>query len=188
MKFGYICASFCSPDKDDQKRELLLHGVAPSHIWYAQTDNICEKTKILRKELSKMQPGDVLVITSLDRIAGSAKQAAWLFSSLIKQRISVDVLDLGMIDDSPAGQLMLNTLKKVAMMEKIEYRERSLAGKRRAKLENKNYREGRPHALITDEKRQAYLLLKKHTYQQVSVQTGLSVSTLKRIKNRIEHQ
>lgn len=186
MKYGYIRVSLCGQSYTDQKEQLAAQGVVTQNIFCDEIDEISGQTGRFSQLLSHLQVGDVLVVTTLDRIAESAKQLTELCGSLLNRGVFIDVLDLGLIDDSAKGKLILETLEKVVLLERIEYRERSLAGKKRARLYNKNYHEGRPKALITEEKRQAYLLLKQYTYQQVAEKTGFSVSTLKRIKNKIE--
>ena len=65
--------------------------------------------------------------------------------------------------------------------------ERTQEGKKFAKLTNPNYKEGRPKASITPQKQHAYdLLRKRNSYKQVAALTGFSVSTLQRIKQKIE--
>lgn len=186
MKYGYIRVSLCGPSKIEQQREILAHDVLEENIFCDKVDAISTRGVELVKLLEKMNPQDVLVVTTLDRIAESPKQLAQFCRSLVRGGIFIDVLDLGTIDDSTAGKLILETLEKVVLLEEIEYKERSMAGKKRAKMRNQNYHEGRPPALITKEKRHAYMLLKQYTYQQVAKKTGFSVSTLKRIKNKIE--
>ncbi|WP_270333414.1 recombinase family protein [Ligilactobacillus acidipiscis] len=186
MKYGYVRVSLCGPSKIEQQREILAHGVLEENIFYDRVDAISTRGVELVNLLEKMNPHDVLVVTTLDRIAESPKQLAQFCRSLVRGGIFIDVLDLGTIDDSTAGKLILETLEKVVLLEEIEYKERSIAGKKRAKMRNQNYHEGRPPALITKEKRHAYMLLKQYTYQQVAKKTGFSVSTLKRIKNKIE--
>lgn len=186
MKYGYVRVSFFGPSKAEQLKEILAQGVLEKNIFYDEVDALSTQTVELPKLLQKMNSKDVLVISTLDRIAESPKQLTQLCESLVKRKIFIDVLDLGTIDDSASGKLILETLEKAVLLENIEYKERSMAGKKRAKMRNENYREGRPHALITEEKRQAYMLLKQYTYQQVAEKTGFSVSTLKRIKSKIE--
>ena len=188
MKYGYIRVSLCGPSQSAQQEQLVHAGVLTGKIVCDESDEISAQTPAFKQLLAQLQAKDMLVVTTLDRMAESAKQLTELCESLVKRGILINVLDLGLIDDSAAGRLILETLEKVVLLEKIEYRERSLAGKKRAKERNQNYHEGRPKALITEEKRQAYLLLKDFTYQQVADKTGFSVSTLKRIKNKIEHQ
>ena len=188
MKYGYIRVSLCGPSQVIQQEQLIQAGVLTGQIFCDESDEISAQTPAFKRLLAQLSTGDMLVVTTLDRMAESAKQLTELCESLVKRGILIDVLDLGLIDDSAAGHLILETLEKVVLLEKIEYRERSLAGKKRAKLRNQNYHEGRPIAPITEEKRRAYLMLKDFTYQQVADKTGFSVSTLKRIKNKIEHR
>ncbi len=97
------------------------------------------------------------------------------------------VLNLGTIENTTIGRMIIRTILSVAEMERDMIVERTQEGKAFAKRNNPNFREGRPKAKITDDKLHAYELLKSGlSYKEVSKRTRLSVSTIQRVKQQIE--
>ncbi|MGG5373442.1 recombinase family protein [Enterococcus sp. AZ196] len=147
-------------------------------------------TKMDRKEFSKllkeMKSGDTFVATKLDRFARSTVDGLTTVQSLFKRDIRVNILNMGVIENTPTGQLILTQMLAFAQFERDMIVERTQEGKAHAKKHKPNYKEGRPIAPITPKKRHAYDLLKTNSYREVSKVTGFSKSTLQRIKKRIE--
>lgn len=104
-------------------------------------------TKLDRPEFDKLReqikPGDTLVVTKLDRIARSALQGSELVQSLISEGITVHVLNMGLMDNSPTGKLIMNVMFAFAEFERDMIVQRTMEGKEIAKL-SEDYKEGRP--------------------------------------------
>ena len=90
-------------------------------------------TKIDRPEFDKLleviSEGDTLVVTKLDRFARSVSQASELITNLIDQGIKVNVLNLGVLDNSSVSTLMRNVLLSFAQFERDMIVERTQEGK-----------------------------------------------------------
>ena len=144
-------------------------------------------TKAHRPELDKLlavlQPGDKLVVTKLDRIARSASQGIGLVQSLLDRGITVHVLNMGLLDNTPTGKLIRNIMLAFAEFERDMIIERTQEGKAIAKKQP-DYREGRPRLYSRKQIQHALELLKDHSYRQVTEMTGISKSTLIRAKHR----
>lgn len=137
----------------------------------------------LDKLLDKLQPGDKLVITKLDRIARSAAQGTELIQTLLDNGITVHVLNMGLMDNTPAGKLIRNIMLAFAEFERDMIVERTQEGKAIAKKQP-GFREGRPHLYSKKQIQHALGLLQDHSYKQVTELTGISKSTLIRAKNK----
>lgn len=89
--------------------------------------------KIERPEFDKLQnllvPGDKLVVTKLDRFARSAVQGSQLIESLIKKGVTVHVLNIGIMDNTPTGKLIRNIMLSFAEFERDMIVERTQEGK-----------------------------------------------------------
>lgn len=133
------------------------------------------------KLLHELRSGDTLIVTKLDRIARSAAQGSSLIQGLLDKGITVNVLNMGVIDDSPTGRLMMNILLSFAEFERDMILERTREGKRIAR-EKPDYREGRPLKFTRQQISHAMDLLESHSYNQVVRMTGISKSTLMRAK------
>lgn len=85
-----------------------------------------------------------MIITKLDRFARNTREALNLIDDLLKEKIMIKVLNLGTIDNTPIGRMIVRTLLSVAEMERDMIIERTQAGKIFASQHNPNYKEGRP--------------------------------------------
>ena len=144
-------------------------------------------TKIHRPQfdllLEQLKEGDTLVVTKLDRIARSTIEGATLVKELQERGVIINVLNVGVLDNSPAGKMMTTMFLAIAEFERDLIVARTQEGKEIAK-KNPNYRDGRKP---TDQVRLNHALdelEKGKTYKQVARETGISVSTIQRAKRR----
>lgn len=101
--------------------------------------------------LVKMEEGDVLIVTKLDRLGRNAMDVRATVEGLAERGIRVHCLALGGVDlTSAAGRTTMQVLIAVAEFERDLLIERTHAGIARAKAEGKAM--GRPSAL-SDEQR-----------------------------------
>ncbi len=101
--------------------------------------------------LSLLQPGDTLVVTKLDRIARSVLQGVQLIEELLEKGVAVNVINLGVMDNTPTGKLIRNTFLCFAQFERDMIVMRCEEGRREAR-QKPGYREGRPRKEISIEK------------------------------------
>lgn len=101
--------------------------------------------------LSKLKKGDMVVVTKLDRIARSVKDGIEIISKIMKKGCSIKILNMGLLDDSATGKLIVNILLSFAEFERDMIVQRSLEGKEIARLKE-GYKEGRPRLEINFEK------------------------------------
>lgn len=146
-------------------------------------------TKLERPELNKLlvqiQSGDVLIVTKLDRFARSVSQASNLITILIDRGVRVNVLNLGILDNSSVSTLMRNILLSFAQFERDMIVERTQEGKAIAR-QREDFREGRPKKYGKKQIGHALDLLETRSYKQVEEITGISKSTLIRAKRRLK--
>ena len=132
----------------------------------------------LRKAL---EAGDTLMITKLDRLARSASQGIAFIEDLLSHGISVHVLNMGLMDNTPTGKLIRSILLAFAEFERDMIVERTQEGRRLS-----GHYGGRPRKYKREQLEHAMLLLETNAYKQVSTRTGISVSTLYRTRLRKE--
>lgn len=152
--FAYVRVSTIDQETQNQVTEIEAAGfkVEPHRI-IAET--ISGSVAIaLRPEFSrlldKMEQGDVLIVTKLDRLGRDAIDVASTVAKLEELGIRVHCLALGGVDlTSSAGKLTMGVINAVAQFERDLLIERTQAGIARAKSEGK--RMGRPPALSDPE-------------------------------------
>jgi putative DNA-invertase from lambdoid prophage Rac len=107
------------------------------------------------KLIDRMEPGDVLVVTKLDRLGRNAMDVRATVEQLANSGIRVHCLALGGVDlTSAAGKMTMQVIAAVAEFERDLLIERTHSGLTRAKAAGKQL--GRPSAL-TPQQRTAVL-------------------------------
>ena len=102
--------------------------------------------KGFRKLLDKLESGDVLVVTKLDRLGRNAMDVRLTVEALTELGVRVHCLALGGVDlTSAAGKMTMGVIAAVAEFERDLLIERTQAGLARAKSEGKTL--GRPQSL-----------------------------------------
>lgn len=154
MIYGYIRVSTKNQERygnslEDQTNKLLAAGVAPDQIYQDAYTGTKVSRPNFNRLLTKLQPGDTLIVTKLDRFARTAADGATLIQSLLAKDISVHILNMGKADNSPMGKLLTTVLLAFAEFERDMIVERTQTGKATAKANNPNWREGRKPLQIT---------------------------------------
>ena len=130
--------------------------------------------------LEKLQAGDTLKVTKLDRFARNTEDGGQVIKSLLAKGVSVHILNMGLIDDTPTGKLIYHVLLAFAEFERDMIVERTQAGKAVARTKE-GFKEGRPEVYNKTRKEHAIELLEQgKTYKEVEELTGMSRSTLAR--------
>jgi DNA invertase Pin-like site-specific DNA recombinase len=134
--------------------------------------------------MERLQEGDKLVITKLDRFARNVTEGIEVVRKLFSKGVKVHVLNVGLLEDTAMGNFFLTTLLAVAELERNMIIERTQAGKEIAKTKN-GFKDGRPPKYTKFQLESALRLLGTHSYHEVEKMTGISKSTLIRQKKSL---
>ena len=130
----------------------------------------------------KLEPGDTLVVTKLDRFARTAIDGVSAVRELFDRGVRVHILNMGLVENTLTGNLILTVKLAFAEYERGMIAERTQTGKAIAR-QDPSYREGRPKKFLPTQINHALELLQSgKTYRQVEDMTGISKSTLLRAK------
>lgn len=182
MIYGYARVS--SPDQDLTGQIDELKQMGCEKIYAEKFTGTTMRRPRFMTLTRRLKAGDMLVVTKLDRFARTASEGIQLIHKLTAKGVRVNVLNLGLLDNSTAGRLLRNIMLAFAEFERDMIVERLAEGKDMARLKP-GYKEGRPNRRINKKHRQAYLMLETKTYREVAAITGFSKATLYRIKNQI---
>ncbi|MBQ2834706.1 MAG: recombinase family protein [Clostridia bacterium] len=142
-------------------------------------------TKMERPEFSalldRLQPGDKLIVTKLDRFARTAVEGGAIVKELHEKGVTIHILNMGIADNSPMGKLMVTMLLAFAEFERDMIVERTQSGKAIAKANGKRV-DGRPKKFKPEQLEHAMQLLNDNSFTEVERMTGISKSTLIREK------
>ncbi len=171
--FAYARVSTTGQTTENQIQEIEAAGfhVEPRRI---VTETVSGSTPIAqRREFSKLmdrlEAGDVLIVTKLDRLGRDAIDVSSTVMALAEMGVRVHCLALGGVDlTSSAGTMTMNVLNAVAQFERDLLIERTQAGLNRAKAEGKTL--GRK-ATLSEQQKQTVL---------DDLAAGLSVSAIAR--------
>lgn len=187
MKYGYARVSTHWQASDGNSLEAQiesLNAAGADKIYMDEYSGRTTKRPQLDELLSVISSGDELIVTKLDRMARSVIEGSELIKRLQEKNITVYVLNIGCMDNSPTGRLITNVMLSFAEFERDMIIERTQEGKIAAKRNNPNFKDGRPCKFSDEQMELALELLEKHSYKEVSKMTGISKSTLQRAKNK----
>ncbi|WP_413061538.1 recombinase family protein [Sphingomonas carotinifaciens] len=186
--FAYCRVSTADQTTDNQVREIEAAGFAiePRRV-IAETVSgsvaAMERTGFA-KLVDRLEDGDVLIVTKLDRLGRNAMDVRATVEALAGQGVRVHCLALGGVDlTSAAGKMTMGVLSAVAEFERDLLIERTQAGLSRAKAEGKAL--GRPSAL-TVAQQQAVLASRAEgvSLGVLAKQYGVSRAAIQRIEKR----
>ena len=128
--------------------------------------------------LERLQPGDKLIVTKLDRFARTAVDGGAIVRDLHSRGIIIHILNMGIADSTPMGKLMVTMLLAFAEFERDMIVERTQSGKDIARANGKQV-DGRPKKYSAAQREHAMQLLAEgNSYTDVERMTGISKSTL----------
>lgn len=181
MKYGYARVSTVNQDLELQLQQLKNEDC--SKIYKDKFTGTTKDRPEFESLLGILDEGDTLVVTKLDRFARSTREGIEVIQDLFKRGVKVHVLNMGLVEDTPTGRLILNVMLAFAEFERDMIIERTQEGKAIARQRD-DFKEGRPPKFTKKHIENALKMLEDHSYAQVVDRTGISKSTLIRAKRR----
>src|SRR5882724_1578819 len=150
--YGYARVSTNGQDLAAQEAELLAAGAATvfkEKVSGAKTDRA-----ELAKAIRRLEPGDVLVVTRLDRLARSTRDLLNVLATVGEREAGFRSLRDAWADTTtPHGRLMLTVLGGLAEFERELIRARTGEGRARARARGVKF--GRPSKLSAFQRQEA---------------------------------
>lgn len=185
--FAYARVSTADQTVENQLLEISSAGfsVEPHRV---VSETVSGSEAIARRKgfsrlLDRLEPGDVLVVTKIDRLGRDAMDVAATVARLEEMGVRVHCLALGGVDlTSPAGRMTMGVIAAVAQFERDLLIERTQAGLARARSQGK--RLGRPPTLSQKARSQVIEGLAAGTSVSSLARThGTSRQTILRIRD-----
>lgn len=154
MIYGYARVSTAGQELAPQIKALKEAGA--EHIEMDKLSGKNLNREGLQGILAKLNKGDTLIVTKMDRIARNVKEGNELIDELVAKGITLNVLNMGVFDNSPTSKLIRNILFSVAEWEREMILERQREGIALAK-ENGKYA-NKPRKYHTKHKGMAHAL------------------------------
>ena len=181
MIYGYARVSTATQGRDgnsleDQVAALEKYG-CQEIVQEAFSGKTMERPQFQRL-LDALQEGDTLVVSKLDRFARTAIEGVQTVRELFERGVRVHILNMGLIENTLTGNLILTVMLAFAEYERGMIVERTQTGKAVAR-QDPNFKDGRPKKYTPQQIELALSLLDEgKTYRQVTAMTGISKSTL----------
>jgi putative DNA-invertase from lambdoid prophage Rac len=155
--FAYCRVSTVDQTTENQIREIEAAGFAiqPRRAVAETISGSLQASArpAFAKLLERLEPGDVLVVTKLDRLGRNAIDVRQTVEQLAGRGVRVHCLALGGVDlTAPAGKMTMQVIAAVAEFERDLLVERTQAGLARAKGEGKTL--GRPARLSEKQRKE----------------------------------
>ena len=182
MIYGYARVSTKGQQKDGnsleaQEKALREHGA--EIIFKDSFTGTLKHRPELDKLMSVLGEGDVLIVTKLDRIARSVTHGVELIEELLNRGVKVHILNMGIMDNTPASKLIRTIFFAFAEFERNMIVERTQEGKEIAR-QREGYREGRPPVEVDKNLFKNFLKKQKEgrmTVAEAIKELGISRST-----------
>lgn len=187
MKYGYIRISSLTQDGntslDGQEKEILERY--PDAEIISEIHSGATKREKFEALIENMQPGDLLCCTKLDRFCRTTKEGLQYIDALLDRECSIHILNMGLIENTAMGRLIVTQLLAFAEFERAQIVERTQEGRERARKQE-GYKDGRKPKFTKIQLDHAVGLLERYSYKQVEDITGISESTILRHKRKLK--
>lgn len=158
-----------------------ISSAYPEAIIYEESFSGAKERPIFNKIINFLVKDDILIVTKLDRFCRTTKEGLQYIDMLIEKGVKIHILNMGLIENTPMGKLIITNLLAFAEFERAMIIERTQSGKAIAKTKE-GFKEGRPKLYNKKQLDFALSLLNinggGHSYNEVSKILGISKSTL----------
>jgi DNA invertase Pin-like site-specific DNA recombinase len=152
MKYGYARVSTDGQSVDAQARQLAKAGC--KKVFREVASGAKTDRQQLRRAITALELGDVLMVTRLDRLARSTRGLLNTLAAITERKAGFRSLaDAWANTTTPRGRLMLTVLGGLAEFERELIRARTAEGRERAKERGQHM--GRPPKLTPHQQREA---------------------------------
>lgn len=138
LKVGYARVSTDEQDLTAQRDGLAAFGVNPKRIYvdHGLTGRNADREG-LRQALAACRDGDTFVVTKLDRLARSVRDAHQIADDLAAREVKLSIAGSVYDPTDPMGKLLFNVLAMVAEFEADLIRARTREGMKVAKAKGR---------------------------------------------------
>lgn len=183
MKYGY-CRVSTKGQLDGnsiEEQTTAIKNVYSDVEIIVESYSGAKERPLFNQLLEKAQENDYVIVTKLDRFCRTTKEGLEYIDLLLSKKVKIHILNMGLIESSPMGRLIVTNLLAFAEFERSMIIERTQGGKAIAK-QKADFKEGRPPKYNSKKINHALELLKSNSYKEVEALTGISKSTLIRAK------
>ena len=154
MRYGYARVStrgqkLYGISLDEQREKLLNAGIPDGNIYVDDYTGTKMERPEFDKLMAKLQSGDEFVVCKLDRFARTAPEGALLVRDLVERGIKVNILNMGVADNTPLGKMLVTVLLAFAEYERDMIVERTSGGKAWKREHDPDWKDGRKPCAVS---------------------------------------
>jgi DNA invertase Pin-like site-specific DNA recombinase len=165
---------------EDQVAKLKAAGCADQTIYKEQISSVkMEDRTEFAKVLAKLEKGDVLVFTSLSRVARSMIHMMAIEAQIAAAGATLRILDMHIDTATPNGRLTFNLFASIAQFERENMLERQKIGIAAAK--EKGVYKGRTPTAKSKSAKVLALHAKGLSKQDIAAAAGIGIASVYRI-------
>lgn len=178
---------------EEQTRLILERYPAAEIIVESKSAGKGKERPTFNSIVDTIEPKSTLVCTKLDRFCRSTKEGLEYIERLQSKNVNIHILNMGMIENTPMGELIVTNLLAFASFERAMILERTSSGKAIAKTKP-GFKDGRPRKFTQEQLDLALSMLTVNggnkSYKEVERLMKISKSTLinevnkRKIKNK----
>lgn len=175
-----------------QEQSEKIKEKYPNAVIIEESYSGAKERPIFSQVVENIESGSTLVVTKLDRFCRTTKEGLQYIDYLLAKNVSIHILNMGMIEDTPMGRMIATNLLAFAEFERSMIIERTSGGKAIAK-QKPDFREGRPKKFTKKQLDNAMGMLTtfggQYSFSEVEEITNISKSTLVREarKRKVKH-
>ena len=177
--FGYARVSTSQQSLDIQVKTLKEAGVEASRIFTDKASGSHVDRDGLRLLRVKVEEGDVILVTKLDRLGRDTADMIELIKEFDEMGVSIRFLDDGISTEGATGKMVVTILSAVAQAERQRILERTNEGRIEAKAKGVKF--GRNRTI--DRKKILALHEKGMGVTDIARQMGIGRSTVYKLLN-----
>lgn len=176
MLYGYGRVSTKKQEKEGsslsaQMEKLAQAGVSRENIYLDAYTGTTMHRPNFDALMGNLKAGDELVCCKLDRFSRTVIEGAETMEKLLDMGVRIRLLDLGTIDNTPIGKMLVRMMLCVAEFEKDTIVERTQNGRAYKRATDPTYREGRKRKEVE------YKTLEGESIGEACKRLGVSRST-----------
>lgn len=151
MIYGYARVSTqgqADGNSFEDQTEKIKNRYSGAQMFY-EAESGAETRPVFLEIIEKLEKDDVLVVTKLDRFCRKTKDGLEYIERIRKKGAIIHILNMGIVEDTPMGNMIITNLLAFAEFERAMIRERTMSGKAIAR-QKPDWREGRKPTEVPD--------------------------------------
>lgn len=188
MLVGYARVSTLDQKLDRQMDQLEKYGIDRRNIYFEKVTGEKKERPELKRMIDELVPGDVVIIADLTRISRSTRDLLDIVDLIKKKGAAIKSIKDTWLDtssDNPYNDFLLTVMSGISQLERDLTSQRTKEGLASAKSRGRVG--GRPSKINEKAETVTLFLNSGYSIKKIEEETGLSRSTIYRIKREFEY-